>query len=310
MVLNKMDNGIIDKISANKPPDSYGHCDGGGDTTNRSPKQRVVMSLTAVPSEIPVLLNATINNLLFDQTKTVDAIYLNIPYMQLRNDNKLYPSTSELHGFFPQNKVIINRVLADAGPTTRYLGGIEFEHDPETLILTMDMDPWNFHQFTIAQLVEYAEFDRESVWTIWGENIAWNPRSGFWGVDYWRYPMVINDTFNKSWNRVEIFRAVNGVAFRRKWLDHLWFNSTDYHVGCFWTDDHWFSFNMERQGIEIKLIHDYDQAVRDREQKQEQRRLGTLTQVNEGLKSDPLCTIAIMEKHPDIWVNARDINAH
>lgn len=279
---------------------------------NKNKKRRVVMSLTAVPSEIPEMLNITINNLLYDQTYIVDIIYLNIPYMQLRNNNKLYPSTSKLREYFPQKGVIINRILADAGPTTRYLGGIEFEDDPDTLILTMDNDPWNFHEFTIQQLVEYSQFDPDSVWTIWGENILWNPNTDYWAVDYWRYPLIINDTFKKSWNKVEIFRAVNGVAFKRKWFDDLWYNSTDYNIGCFWTDDHWFSFNVERQGIEIKIIHDYDQSVREREERQQQqakRRLGTLTEVNSGLKSDPLCTIAVMKAHPNIWPNARDINA-
>lgn len=272
--------------------------------SNDIQRDRVVMSMTAVPSEIPEALN----NLLYEQSFVVDCIYLNIPYIQLRNKNALYPSTEELRVMFPQNGVIIHRILADAGPTTRYLGAIELESDPETLVITMDMDPWNFHNFTIQQLVEYAHFDRNSVWTVWGENMVWNPLTGYWAVDYWRYPLVIDDTFQKSWNTVEILRAVNGVAFRRKWFDDLWFNATDYHIGCFWTDDHWFSFNMERQGIGIKLIHDYEQSVKEREEKN-QRRLGTLTQVNNELNSDSQCTINIMKRHRDIWVNVRDEHA-
>lgn len=276
-------------------------------------KPRVVMSLTAVPDEIPKMVNITLNNLLYDQTCRVDIIYLNIPYMQLRNNNKLYPSTSELHEMFPQDGVIINRILADSGPTTRYLGAIEFEKDPDTLIMTMDHDPWNFHEFTIEQIVEYSQWEPNSVWTVWGECIEWNPRSDFWGVYYGRYGQMIDDKFNKSWEKVEIFRAVNGVSFRRKWLDEWWYNSTDYNIGCFWTDDHWFSFNMARQGIDIKLIHDYQQAARERDEREkrdnddrsQQRRLGTLTEVNNGLKSDPSCTIAIMKEHPDIWPDVR-----
>ena len=169
-----------------------------GESLPHSIRDRVVMSLTAVPSEIPLQLNNTINNLLYEQSLIVDCIYINIPYIQLRDNNPLYPSTDELHAMFPQNGVIIHRILADAGPTTRYLGAIEMESDPETLVITMDMDPWNFHNFTIQQLVDYAHFDRNSVWTVWGENILWNPMTGYWAVDYWRYPLVINDTFQKS----------------------------------------------------------------------------------------------------------------
>ena len=62
-------------------------------SSTQSTTQRVVMSLTAVPSEIPKMVNETINNLLFKQSYTVDVIYLNIPYIQLRNNNALYPST-------------------------------------------------------------------------------------------------------------------------------------------------------------------------------------------------------------------------
>ena len=118
--------------------------------------------------------------------------------------------------------------------------------------------------------------------------------------------MIIDKEYEKSWNKVEIFRAVNGVAFRRKWLDDIWYNSTEYDLGCFWTDDHWFSFNMERQHVPIKLIHDYQQSIKEQSEKGKQRRLGTLTEVNNGLKSDPSCTIAIMEHHPEIWRAARN----
>ena len=123
--------------------------------------------------------------------------------------------------------------------------------------------------------------------------------------------MIFNKIFEKLWNEVEIFRAVNGVAIRRKWFDDIWYNATDYDLGCFWTDDHWFSFNMERQNVSIKLIHDYQQSIREQqsENNEKQRRLGTLTQVNNGLKSDPSCTIAIMKKHPSIWKNARNETA-
>jgi len=274
---------------------------------------RTVMTLTAVPSEIPLLVNQTLNNLLFKQSLVVDVIYLNIPYIQLRDGNALYPSTNDLQNMFPQDRVVIHRILGDCGPTTRYLGAIELESNPEAIVMTMDHDPWNVDQSTVQQLVEYAQFDAESVWTVWGENMVWNPVTGYWAVDYWRYPLVINESRHRSWNEVEILRAVNGVAFRRKWLDDIWFNATDYHIGCFWTDDHWFSFNMARQGVSIKLIHDYAQSVREREERlrseMEHRRLGTLTEVNSKLNSESECTISIMQHHDDVWLNVRNDTA-
>ena len=156
--------------------------------TNKRP--RIVISLTAVNKEIPNEVNNTINNLLFKQTYKdwIDTIHLNIPYLQLRHDNQLYPSTDILRQYFPQSKVQINRILADSGPITRYIGAIENEKNNDTIIITLDMDPWNFNLNTIEILVNYSLYDDNCVWTVWGENFEWHtnihPSRKDWNVNY------------------------------------------------------------------------------------------------------------------------------
>ncbi|ETO36429.1 hypothetical protein RFI_00633 [Reticulomyxa filosa] len=149
-------------------------------TLHNPQKQRVVISLTAIPFEVE-MLNDTILNPLFSYYHSpkgywFDAIHLNIPYTVLRNfnvkseeeeeekkeekarrENQLpkvnknehgdqsqtmtdYPDTHTLQQMFPQRHIIINRLFMDYGPMTRYIGPLRYERHPDTLILTFDVD--------------------------------------------------------------------------------------------------------------------------------------------------------------------------
>ncbi|ETO37007.1 hypothetical protein RFI_00054 [Reticulomyxa filosa] len=51
-----------------------------------------------------------------------------------------YPDTKTLQRMFPQRLIIINRFFMDYGPMTRYIGPLQFEQNPNTLIITFDID--------------------------------------------------------------------------------------------------------------------------------------------------------------------------
>eukprot|EP00483_Globobulimina_turgida_P010992 UN11013 len=93
------------------------------------------------------------------------------------------------------------------------------------------------------------------------------------------------------------------------------------------------SFNLERKGITIKVRKEYNQSMkygeqeqkqksiptnfrlrnlrkdlrknRDNKKQKEKRRLGSLTQINQKLRSKTICTAEIMQTHPEIWPNLR-----
>jgi hypothetical protein len=118
--------------------------------------------------------------------------------------------------------------------------------------------------------------------------------------------------------------GVGGLLFQPKHFLDFWWNQTDYHESCFWDDDRWVSFQMERQGIAMKVIHDTEEynvsslllsssSMRAAKQQQQQqlqvnshhRRLGSLTLVTEKLESARTCPIAWLNQHPETYPTAR-----
>lgn len=264
---------------------------------------RVVVSMSATPKEILNGLNGTINWILSEeQTYKVDAFYLQIPYMQIRDGNKLYPSTKVLESYFPQNKVVIHRLFVDAGPMSRYLGVMELETDPETLIISFDVDIESKKRTDdfIEKFVRMSKYDGNVWWNMQSETPIYSQSKQTitriaWGL----WPVIYDDEHGVAWERRTVFRAVSGVGYRRRFLDDVWMNATEYHEGCFWDDDHWLSFNMERKGILVKRIVEY-------ENDHQRRRTGSLSKINTKLNSKKMCTAAIMRRHPDIWIEARE----
>eukprot|EP01084_Bolivina_argentea_P083121 150508_1 len=266
---------------------------------------RVVVSISATPNEIQTNINSTINWILgADQTYKIDAFYLQIPYMQIRNNNKLYPTTSKLKTLFPQEKIIINRLFVDYGPMSRYIGIMDLETDPETIIISFDIDITRKQKVNnfISKFVKHMKYDPNSWWTMHGESVVFNvSKQEIIGRKWQTSPIEYDDENEIAWDIRTIFRATGGIAYKRKFLDNLWYNATEYYIGCFWDDDHWMSFNLNRKGIMIKIIQKY---VRDH-QSQRRRRLGSLTKINSKLNSPKLCPENIMKVHPNIWTEMR-----
>eukprot|EP01083_Nonionella_stella_P141621 436823_1 len=280
---------------------STSDCKKRNEIGNVDSKPRVVVSISVTRHEVIELykgVNHTINWIFNKhQTYQVDAFYLQIPYMQIQEKNRLYPRTNTLKSMFPQPKVIINRLFVDYGPMSRYIGVMDQETDSETIIITFDVDiaprkkVYNF----ISKLVEHIEYDPNSCWTMSGETPIFSiSRQKVIHVEWERTvnPIQYDDEHSVAWDKRTVFRAVRGVAFKRRFLDHLWYNATEYYEGCFWDDDHWMSFNLEIKGIAIKTIQEY---VSDRYNSTKQRRLGSLSEgINKHLEhTDMKCLICI-----------------
>jgi hypothetical protein len=316
-------------------------------------QRRNSITFTTMPNEIPTLqisVRAILEFMTEDPLQTFDAMHLCIPDRPMRSQDT-YPSTLELQKLFTDPRIIIHR-LPDYGPMTRYLGPLAYEQHPDSAIVLFDIDSDDLtydleqedgktngrdHTRDIIHLVHASRhLDESAVWCNQGENFIMNE---FQQVkpDWDLFPVVLVDTEAgsksygySSWNHVHFCRGVGGMLFKPKHFVDFWYNQSEYHESCFWDDDRWVSYQMERQGFPLKVIHvpiktpapiEFDSVMasfssrtgvdtstansNNNNEKSSHRRLGSLTEVNQFLQSDQTCPVAWLTKHPDTYPTAR-----
>jgi hypothetical protein len=314
-------------------------------------QRRHSITFTTMPDEIPTLqisVRAILDFMTADPENTFDAMHLCIPERPMRSQDT-YPSTLELQKIFTDPRIIIHR-LADYGPMTRYLGPLAYEQHPESAIVLFDIDSNDLtydlntedgktngrnHTRDIIHLIHASRhLDESAVWCNQGENFIMNE---FQQVkpDWDLFPSIPVDVEGiksygySSWNHVHFCRGVGGLLFKPKHFVDFWYNQSEYHESCFWDDDRWVSYQMERQGFPLKVIHvpiktptppiEFDSVMANfssrtdvdtstaniSNEKSSHRRLGSLTEVNQFLQSDQTCPVAWLTKHPDTYPTAR-----
>jgi hypothetical protein len=300
-------------------------------------QRRNSITFTTMPDEIPrlqITVNAILDFMTQDPENTFDAMHLCVPDRPMRSEDT-YPSTLELQAIFTDPRIILHR-LADYGPMTRYLGPLAYEKHPESAIILFDIDSNDLtfdlltedgksngknHTRDIIHLIHASRhLDESAVWCNQGENFAMNE---FQQVkpDYTLFPLVREGGL--SWNQVHFCRGVGGMLFKPKHFVDFWYNQSEYHESCFWDDDRWVSYQMERQGFPLKAIHVPIQwqtsmtsssssrtgnSTAPDNEKSSHRRLGSLSEVNKFLQSDQTCPVAWLTKHPDTYPSARVIS--
>jgi hypothetical protein len=299
-------------------------------------QRRNSITFTTMPHEIPIL-QITVNSILefmtLDPENTFDAIHLCVPDRPMRSTDN-YPSTPQLQEIFTDPRIIIHR-LPDYGPMTRYLGPLAYEKHPESAIILFDVDSNDLtydldtdydetgslnHTRDIIHLI-YASrhLDESAMWCNQGENFAMNE---FLQVrPNWDLFPLTPAAGNYFWNHVHFCRGVGGMLFKPKHFVDFWYNQSEYHESCFWDDDRWVSYQMERQGFPLKVVHvpkapiesataassseKGDSTGTATNEKSSHRRLGSLTDKNFALQSDQMCPVAWLTKHPNAYPTAR-----
>lgn len=107
-------------------------------TTGSKRKPRVVLSLSTFPGRIAVA-NATFATLL-EQTLPADAIYVNIPseVKRLKFAGEVSKEEQDVLDFWGSKLTVRHPI--DYGSSTKLIGGLLVEHDPDTIIITVDDD--------------------------------------------------------------------------------------------------------------------------------------------------------------------------
>ncbi len=216
-------------------------------------KNKVIVSLTTIPSRISVLYK-TIKNIL-KQTQYINKIYLNIPSISSRGDE--YEIPEKLSDFIYENnkkgetKIILNRRCKDIGPGTKLYPTLQREKNPNTFIITID-DDMIYDKRMIELLVkEYM--------------ISPNRALGYHGWNVGPKGQMKDLGSILAGGNIDVLEGFAGVLyvrhlFMRKGRDH-WIDEskkllTMMKAGkeCFYTDDVWISAWFAKQDIDRYLV--------------------------------------------------------
>lgn len=219
---------------------------------NRSYKNRVVISLTTLPSRINSIL-PTLKSL-NKQTYKVDDIYLTIPKKCKRLNTK-YPS-------IPENikkLCTIVYIKNDYGPITKLWGGLYMEQDPETIIITVD-DDIIYPKTLVENLLNYNNKIPNTALSSSGlavgsypfcYSIKFNQKKN----DYW---FTLHS--NKTGHKVDILYGYPGAMYIRKFFpkkQYMYkklFKYAKYDYDLFKNDDVLISCYLNNKNIDRKIV--------------------------------------------------------
>jgi hypothetical protein len=193
------------------------------------PKHRVVLSFTTIPSRVKYIPN--ILTKLKKQAFIIDCIYVCVPYY-----SKRFKKSYDISHLKVDDNVKIIR-CEDLGPATKLLGCVEYENDPNTIIITVD-DDQDYNPSTVNTLVNYTT--KYPNYAIGFSAIDSETRS---------IPYVQNQAvLSPSAYYLEGFGA---VAYRRKFITQRMINYFKNHLTpeCFLADDLVISTWLEIEGI-------------------------------------------------------------
>ena len=239
-------------------------------------QKRRCLAFTAVPKELDKLLQ-TIQGILGDSrlAPILDCIHLTIPDRSIRYSTELYPTTQALQRNYTDPRLIITRTSFDYGPMTRYLGPLHFERHPHTTMILFDVDT-NMYNLLYQPAHDLAllflaadKIDPSAVWCWQGENFqvddnnvvhaAWDTYPlqavSAWVNEPQPLPQDASALASLSLNQCHFCRGVGGLAFKPLHFQDFWWNQSDYHESCFWDDDRWVSYQVDRQGFPLKVLH-------------------------------------------------------
>ncbi len=180
----------------------------------------VIVSLTTTPYRIDQI-KPVLDSILRQSIKP--KVYVNIPY-QFKRDNTKYVIPNWLKNY---PNIIINRTK-DYGPATKLLGTLKKEHDPNTIIITIDDDKV-YAKHMVRDFVGQYLFDNkknEAITTI-GVNFLFNPN-----FDFYTTTIIENNTPSLT------VLGIGGVAYRRSFFkDDIFELINNLPLSCFLSDD-------------------------------------------------------------------------
>ncbi len=200
---------------------------------------RVIVSLTTIPSRINSI-QRTIDSIQSQSIKP-DIICLSVPDKCRRQKKKEYV----IPEFISQYKSLkIIKTDYDYGPSMKLLPVLEYERDPESIIITIDDDHVYSKEF-VETLLNYSKLYPHSALGFNGWNVK---------------PLIIRNKYefiDKTLTKpvqADVLEGYRGVLYKKKFFDENIFKYKDFPEMAFKNDDIWISAHLAKNKIERLVI--------------------------------------------------------
>ena len=209
---------------------------------------RVVVSLTSFSSRLAYIDDTLVS--IFHQTFPFDQIYLCIPIQNYTRYNISTLSSMNITAIqqkYAREKLTVIKSV-DYGPSTKLLGVLQIEKNPETIIITID-DDIIYHPKAIEHLVSALInlTTNSSVAavceTVFKQNEKWQ-----WQGSY----------MSNSFCKHGFLAGYGGATYRRKYFDESIFDYRNVSQGCILHDDVYISGYLNRKGIYPYIISPFN----------------------------------------------------
>jgi hypothetical protein len=182
----------------------------------------IVVSLTTTPYRIDTI-KPVLDGIARQSIKPT-RVYVNVPWRFKRDDTE-YVIPAWLKAY---PNIIINRTK-DYGPATKLIATLEKEHDPKTIIITMD-DDQVYPRYAVRDLVKQYLFDdysENAAITGWGLNFIF-----FQDNDMYYRPVTLGNENSL------IVIGTSVVAYKREFFkDDIFLLTDNLPKSCFLSDD-------------------------------------------------------------------------
>ncbi len=195
---------------------------------------KCLISLTTTPGRIHLI--RPVLESLSEQCSVVDTILLNVPYRSRRSmQDYVIPEWIEA---FPS--IHLQR-CRDYGPATKLLGALEYEHDPETLVITVDDD--TCYPDSMAEILITA-------WQEYGDHVYCSAGFNISEPDEFAQNIVGHlHGIRGHMKSVHVAEGYGGVLYRRGLFNDDIFNIEDMPDCLLFSDDLYISNYLSRARI-------------------------------------------------------------
>jgi hypothetical protein len=200
---------------------------------------RVIVSLTTIPSRAGSIAQ-TLESI-ESQTIKPDIICLNIPEICRREPKRNY----EIPNSVLQNRAVnIIKTSYDLGSSMKLLPVLDYEDDPDSIIITVDDDHEYKEQF-IETLLQY-------------ERLYPDCALGFNGwlveplIEENRYVFI--EEYLEKPVLADVLEGYRGVLYKKRFFDRSVFNYRGFPEIAHRVDDVWLSAHLAKRGVERLVL--------------------------------------------------------
>lgn len=223
---------------------------------------RIVATCTTLPDRYNRLMNTL--SCLKNQDTPIDKIYVTIPYKSTRL-NKVYPPIPKEI----KTLATIVRVKTDYGPLCKLFGALHYEHDPNTIIISVD-DDCTYPSNLVSSLIHHHQYDPDVA--ICGTGALLN--NGILFASFYTNEKTL-DTYNNingfnipiKGRYIDLIHGFAGVFYKRSFFpkkkelynELFMYPMIDKSVFCH--DDVIISGYLKKNGIKMIVYKDIPQVI-------------------------------------------------